>query len=93
MGIVVLGISKDKMPSHIKFSQKLNLNFELLSDPDKEIHAMFGVIKEKKMYGKISMGTERSTFIIDENQVLIKEYRNVKAKGHAEQVLEEVKEL
>lgn len=81
------------MKSHFKFLEKWELNFHLLSDPDKKIHEMFDVIKEKKLYGKVSMGTERSTFIIDENQILIKEYRKVKAKGHAETVLMDVKEL
>lgn len=93
MGYMILGISKDSMKSHIKFAQKLNLNFQLLSDPEKKVHEMFDVLKEKNMFGKIVIGTERSTFIIDENGILIKEYRKVKAKGHAKQILEYIKEL
>lgn len=93
LNATIIGISKDSMKSHFKFLEKWELNFHLLSDPDKKIHEMFDVIKEKKLYGKVSMGTERSTFIIDENQILIKEYRKVKAKGHAETVLMDVKEL
>jgi peroxiredoxin Q/BCP len=81
------------MKSHIKFSEKFELNFHLLSDPEKSVHEMFGVIKEKKLYGKLSMGTERSTFIIDEQGILINEYRKVKAKGHAEEVLADMKEF
>jgi peroxiredoxin Q/BCP len=91
--VVILGISKDSMTSHFKFAQKLDLNFHLLSDPDKKVHEAFGVIKEKKLYGKISLGTERSTFVMDENRVLIKEYRKVKAKGHAQEVLKDLREL
>lgn len=90
--MVILGISKDSMASHFKFSQKLDLNFHLLSDPDKKVHEYFDVIKEKKLYGKISLGTERSTFVIDENRVLVKAYRRVKAKGHALEVLKDLRE-
>jgi peroxiredoxin Q/BCP len=93
LGAIIVGISKDSMKSHMKFSEKFTLNFHLLSDPEKEVHHQFDVIKEKKLYGKISLGTVRSTFIINEEGVLIKEYRKVKAKGHAEQVLKDMKEM
>lgn len=93
LGAVIVGISKDSIQSHLKFAEKFELTFHLLSDPDKTVHTLFDVIKEKKLYGKVSLGTERSTFLIDENGILLREYRKVKAKGHAAQVLEDMKEL
>lgn len=89
---VILGISKDSLKSHAKFSDKLDLQFLLLSDEDKKIHEMYGVLKPKKMYGKEYLGVERSTFIIDKKGNIVKEFRKVKAKGHAEEVLEFIKE-
>ena len=93
MNTVVFGISKDSIKSHINFSNKLNLNFKLLSDVEKEVHKLYDTWKLKKMFGKEYYGTVRSTFIIDEEGILIKEYRNVKVKGHVEKVLEFVKVL
>lgn len=89
---VILGISKDSLKSHAKFSDKLDLQFLLLSDEDKKVHEMYGVLKLKKMYGKEYLGVERSTFIIDKKGNIVKEFRKVKAKGHAEEVLEFIKE-
>lgn len=85
---VVLGISKDSLKSHEKFSNKLDLNFKLLSDEDTKVHKLYDTWQQKKMFGKEYYGTVRSTFVIDEEGTLIKEYRKVKAKGHAEKVLE-----
>jgi thioredoxin-dependent peroxiredoxin len=85
---VVLGVSRDNLKSHQQFSQKLNLPFSLLVDQDQHLHTYFGVLKEKKLFGKIGIGTERSTFILNQDGILIKEFRNVKSKGHAEEVLE-----
>ena len=93
MGAVVLGVSKDSMASHEKFRDKYDLNFPLLSDTDKKVMDAYGVIREKKMYGKVSMGVVRSTFIIDDKGVIRKIWRNVKAKEHKENVLAALKEL
>ncbi|MBE6055183.1 MAG: thioredoxin-dependent thiol peroxidase [Clostridium sartagoforme] len=88
LNAVVLGISKDNLNSHNKFIDKFNLPFILLSDEDKVVCELYNVIKEKNMYGKKVLGIERSTFIIDEEGNLIKEFRKVKVKGHIEEVLE-----
>ena len=89
----ILGISKDSTKSHLNFATKLDLNFHLLSDSDQIIHKMYDVIKLKKMYGKEYLGTERSTFIIDEKGILIKEYRKVKVKGHIKEVYDFIKDI
>lgn len=86
---VVLGISKDSLASHTKFITKFDLPFILLSDEEKTVCSLFDVIKEKNMYGKKVMGIERSTFLIDENGILIKEYRKVRVKGHVDSIIEE----
>lgn len=86
---VILGISKDSLASHAKFITKFDLPFILLSDEEKTVCNLFDVIKEKNMYGKKLLGIERSTFLIDENGVLIKEYRKVKVKGHVDSIIEE----
>ncbi|WP_313756697.1 peroxiredoxin [Tissierella sp.] len=88
---VIMGISRDNLKSHAKFRDKHNLPFLLLSDENEEIHNLFNVMKLKKMYGKEYMGVERSTFIFNKKGELVKEFRNVKAKGHAEKVLEFIK--
>jgi len=90
MNTVVFGISKNSIKSHINFSNKLDLNFKLLSDVEKEVHKLYETWKLKKMFGKEYYGTVRSTFIIDEDGILVKEYRNVKVKGHVEKVLDYV---
>ena len=88
---IVVGISKDNLNSHNKFIEKFNLPFILLSDEDKIVCELYDVIKEKNMYGKKVLGIERSTFIINEDGYLIKEFRKVKVKGHIDAVLEELK--
>jgi peroxiredoxin Q/BCP len=90
---VILGVSKDSIASHEKFKAKQEFPFDLLSDPDEELCKQFDVIKEKNMYGKKHMGIERSTFLIDDAGKLRSEWRKVKVKGHAEEVLEAVKAL
>lgn len=93
LNTVVYGVSRDSIKSHCNFIEKQGYKFELLSDSDEKMCQLFDVIKEKNMYGKKVMGIERSTFIIDENQTLVYEYRKVKAEGHAEEVLKQVKAL
>jgi peroxiredoxin Q/BCP len=93
LNTVVFGISKDSIKSHINFSNKLDLNFRLLSDEDKEVHKLYETWQPKKLYGKEYFGTVRSTFIVDEKGIVIKEYRKVKVKGHVEEVLNFIKNL
>lgn len=90
---VVLGVSRDSVASHEKFKAKQNFPFDLLSDPDEKLCRQFDVIKEKNMYGRKVMGIERSTFLIDADGKLRAEWRKVKVKGHAEEVLEAAKGL
>lgn len=89
----VFGISRDSIRSHEGFKSKLALPFELISDPDEALCSLFGVMKNKTMYGKQVRGIERSTFVIDANGKLVKEWRGVKVPGHVEEVLEHVKAL
>jgi len=88
----VLGVSKDSLHSHDNFITKQNYKIDLLSDEGGEVCELFEVIKEKNMYGKKFMGIERSTFVIDSEGKLVKEWRKVKVPGHAEEVLSFVKE-
>lgn len=88
---VILGVSRDSLASHEKFKEKQNFPFDLLSDPDENICRKFDVIKEKSLYGRKFSGIERSTFLIDENGKLKREWRKVKVKGHAQDVLDTVK--
>lgn len=83
---VVLGVSPDPVESHRKFREKYDLNFPLLADEGHRVAEAYGVWKEKSMYGRKYMGVERSTFLIDENGVVVEAWRKVKAKGHAELV-------
>ncbi|AWB43367.1 thioredoxin-dependent thiol peroxidase [Paenibacillus sp. CAA11] len=92
-GTAVLGISGDEVKSHDKFTEKHKLSFPLLSDADHEVSRMFGVWQLKKLYGKEFEGIVRSTFLIDEEGVLIKEWRKVRVKGHSEEVLQTVQAL
>lgn len=92
-GAVVLGASRDSLASHDKFRAKHDLPFDLLSDPDEKLCRQFDVIKPKSLYGRKFLGVERSTFLIDENGKLRQEWRKVKVKGHAAEVLEAVREL
>ena len=87
---IIFGVSKDSIRSHTNFKEKFNFPFELISDPDEKICKIFDVIKEKSMYGKKYMGIERSTFLIDSQGKLIQEWRKVKVKGHAEEVLNSI---
>ncbi|MGZ3772206.1 MAG: peroxiredoxin [Pseudobdellovibrionaceae bacterium] len=89
----VFGISRDSLKSHEKFICKYDFKFELLSDEDEQACRLFDVIKEKNMYGKKVMGIERSTFVIDENQKLVGEFRKVKAQGHAAEIIQFIKNL
>lgn len=84
----VIGVSPDSIKSHIKFKEKQFLNFILLSDTEHKLAEKYGVWKEKSMYGRKYMGIERSTFILDENGNIQKEWRKVKVKGHVDEVLD-----
>ena len=90
---VILGISRDSVKSHENFKARQSLPFELGSDADETVCNLFSVIKMKNMYGKQVRGIERSTFVIDRNGVLRREWRGVKVPGHAEEVLAFVKTL
>lgn len=85
---VIFGISRDSLRSHEGFKKKLELPFELISDPDETLCLMFNVMKMKNMYGKQVRGIERSTFIVDESGKLVKEWRGVKVADHAQAVLD-----
>lgn len=89
----VVGISRDSLKSHDKFICKYDFKFELLSDEDEKVCKLFDVIKEKNMYGKMVLGIERSTFIVDENGKLVAEFRKIKAPGHAAEILNFIKGL
>ena len=93
LNINVFGISKDSITSHEKFIKKQNLTIPLLSDETGSVCEDFGVWKEKSMYGKIYMGIERSTFIIDGSGSVTHEWRKVKVANHVAEVLETVKKL
>jgi peroxiredoxin Q/BCP len=88
---VILGVSRDSVASHEKFKAKQEFPFDLLSDPDEKLCRQFDVIREKTLYGRKFMGIERSTFLIDENGKLRQEWRKVQVNGHAEEVLQAVK--
>jgi peroxiredoxin Q/BCP len=87
LNTVIFGVSRDSMKRHENFKAKQNFNFDLLSDEDESLCKQFDVIKLKKLYGKEYMGIERSTFLIDENGVLLEEWRGVKVKDHVADVL------
>lgn len=89
----IFGISRNSLLSHDKFKDEQSLTIDLLSDPDEKACKLFDVIKQKNMYGNMVMGVERSTFLLDEKGRLVKEWRKVKAEGHAKEVLAAVKEL
>lgn len=90
---VILGASRDSVTAQQKFSDKYSFNFPLLSDEDETLCQQFDVIREKNMYGRKVMGVDRSSFLIDADGVLRREWRGVKVKGHAEDVLEAAKAL
>ena len=92
-GTRIFGISPDTLASHEKFKAKMRFPFELLSDADQAVCRQFDVIREKSMYGRKFMGVERSTFLIDADGKLQREWRKVKVPGHAEEVLEAAQRL
>jgi len=92
-GVEVVGVSRDSLKSHDGFKAKMKFPFELLSDADEKACALFGVMKMKNMYGKKVRGIERSTFVINGEGAIAREWRGVKVPGHVEEVLNFVKTL
>lgn len=92
-GTAILGISTDSLESHSRFREKLGLPFELGSDPKHAVASLFGAWKQKNMYGRKMMGIERSTFLIDSEGILRREWRKVRVAGHAEEVLAAARDL
>ncbi|MBD1373803.1 thioredoxin-dependent thiol peroxidase [Hazenella sp. IB182357] len=92
LGAVILGVSRDTVATHQKFTEKHALPFLLLSDPDAKVCQMYEVFKEKNMFGQKKMGIERSTFIIDPQFNIVKAYRKVKVKDHVALALAFVRE-
>ena len=92
-GAAILGVSRDSIPSHYKFADKLKLKFPLLSDPDAKMIDKYGAWGEKNLYGKKSMGIIRTTVVIDPNGKIAKVFPKVRVKGHVEEVLQAVKSL
>lgn len=92
-GAVVVGVSRDSLKSHESFKAKQDFPFELLADTDEELCQIFDVIRLKNMYGKQVRGIERSTFLIDKNGILRREWRKVRVAGHAQEVLDAVHAL
>jgi peroxiredoxin Q/BCP len=92
-GAEVVGISRDSLKSHQGFKAKMKFPFELLSDADEQACTLFGVIRMKNMYGKKVRGIERSTFVLDGEGAIAREWRGVKVPGHVEEVLNFVKTL
>jgi len=84
---VVLGVSKDSVASHKKFQEKYDLGFTLLSDPEKEVIQLYDVWKEKNMYGKVTMGVVRTTYLIDENGIITRALGKVNAAGNPAEML------
>ena len=89
-GVLVLGVSRDSADSHRKFREKYGLTFPLLSDPDGSISTSYGVLKEKNMYGRKSIGIERTTFLIDGNGTVRKIYPKVKVEGHVDRIIQDL---
>ena len=92
-GAIVFGVSRDNMESHNRFKEKLDLPFELIADTEEKMCHMFGVVKNKIMYGKKVKGIERSTFLIDADGILVQEWRKIKIKDHVNEVIQAVKVL
>ena len=90
---VVLGVSKDSVASHKKFKEKYQLSFPILSDTELQVIQAYDVWKEKKLYGKVSMGVVRTTYLIDENGIISKAFGKVKAAQNPEQMLEELNDI
>jgi len=93
LGCAVYGVSRDTIKSHDGFKAKMGFPFDLLSDPDEAVCALFGVMKMKNMYGRQVRGIERSTFVIDSRGSVARQWRGVKVSGHAQEVLEFVRSL
>ena len=89
----IVGVSRDSIKSHENFKAKQSFPFELLSDPDEKVCKAFDVMKLKSMYGREYIGVDRSTFLIDKEGKILKEWRSVKVKGHVEEVINTVKDL
>ncbi|MHB0957674.1 MAG: thioredoxin-dependent thiol peroxidase [Pirellulaceae bacterium] len=93
LGAHVLGISPDTVDRHVKFRDKFQLNFPLLADPDHQVAEKYGAWREKNMYGKKSMGIQRSTFLIDPQGLVAKVWPRVKVEGHDQEVVDALREL
>jgi len=93
LGVTVIGVSTDNVERLKKFKEKVGIPFVLLSDPNHALAEALGVWKEKNMYGKKTMGIERSTFVINPENQIIKEWRKVKVAGHAQEVFDHIKEF
>lgn len=93
LNAVVLGVSRDSVKSHESFKNQEGFTFDLLSDENEKVCRLYDVMKLKNMYGKLVLGIERSTFLIDKSGILRKEWRKVKVEGHVDEVLEAVKAL
>ena len=93
LGAKIFGVSPDTVESHVKFRDKYRLNFPLLSDVDHKVAEKYGAWREKNMYGKKSMGIQRSTFVIDAEGRLARVFKRVRVDGHDEQVIEVLKSL
>jgi peroxiredoxin Q/BCP len=92
-GAVIFGVSRDNMRSHDSFKENLELPFELIADTEEKMCHMFGVVKNKIMYGKKVKGIERSTFLVGADGILKQEWRGLKVPGHVDEVLKAVKAL
>ena len=92
-GAVVYGVSRDSLKSHENFKAKMAFPFDLISDEDEKACSLFGVIKMKNMYGRQVRGIERSTFVLDGNRNILREWRGLKVPGHAQEVLDFVKTI
>lgn len=91
--VTVFGVSRDSLKSHEGFKSKFRFPFELIADPDETLCNLFDVIRDKNMYGKKVRGIERSTFLVDENGVLLREWRKLRVDGHAREVLDSLEEF
>lgn len=92
-GAKLFGVSPDSIESHVKFRDKYQLNFPLLADPDHAVAEQYGAWREKNLYGKKSMGIQRSTFLIDAEGKIARVWKRVKVEGHDQQVHEALQEL
>jgi peroxiredoxin Q/BCP len=93
LGAKIFGVSPDDVASHVKFRDKYKLNFPLLADPNHEVIEKYGAWREKNMYGKKSMGVQRSTYLIDADGKVARVWKRVQVDGHDQQVLEALKDL